>query len=45
MEKAIALNGTTIKILTENMEFKNNNWIVIYNNRKVEYHNDIWMEC
>ena len=45
MEKAITLNGTTIKIPTENMEFKNNIWTVIYNNRKFEYHSNIWMEC
>ena len=44
MEKAITLNGTTIKIPTENMEFKNNTWTITYNNRKFEYHNNIWME-
>ena len=44
MEKAIALNGTTIKILTENTEFKNNNWIVIYNNSKFDYHNHTQMD-
>ena len=45
MEKAITLNGATIKIPTENMEFKNNTWTITYNNRKFEYHNDIWIEC
>ena len=45
MEKAITLNGATIKIPTENMEFKNNKWTIIYNGRKFEYHNNIWMEC
>ena len=45
MEKAITLNGTTIKIPTENMEFKNNIWTITYHNRKFEYHNNIWMEC
>ena len=44
MEKAITLNGATIKIPTENMEFKNNTWTITYNNRKFEYHNDIWIE-
>ena len=44
MEKAINLEGTTIKIPTENMEFKNNTWTVTYNNREFEYHNNIWME-
>ena len=45
MEKAMTLNGATIKIPTENMEFKNNTWTITYNNRKFEYHNNIWMEC
>ena len=45
MEKAIDLNGTIIKIPVENMEFKNNNWTVTYNNRTFEYHGNIWMEC
>ena len=44
MEKAITLNGATIKIPTENMEFKNNTWTITYHNRKFEYHNNIWME-
>lgn len=44
MEKAITLNGATIKIPTENIEFKNSTWTVTYNNRKFEYHNNIWME-
>ena len=45
MERAITLNGATIKIPTENMEFKNNTWTITYNNRKFEYHNGIWIEC
>ena len=45
MEKAITLNGATIKIPTENMEFKNNTWTITYHNRKFEYHNNIWIEC
>ena len=44
MEETITLNGATIKIPTENMEFKNNTWTITYNNRKFEYHNNIWME-
>ena len=44
-EKAIALDGATIKIPVENMEFENNTWTVTYNNRKFQYHGNIWMEC
>ena len=44
-ETAIDSNGTIIKIPVENMEFENNTWAVTYNNRKFEYHSNIWMEC
>ena len=44
-EKAIDSNGTIIKIPVENMELNNNAWAVTYNNRKFEYHGNIWMEC
>ena len=33
MEKSITLDGTIIRISTENIEFKNNCWTVTYNNR------------
>ena len=45
MEKAIDSNGTIIKIPVDNMEFKNNTWVVIVSNRRFEYHGNIWMEC
>ena len=45
MEKAITSDGTITKIPTENMEFENNAWTVTYNNKKFEYHGNIWMEC
>ena len=44
-ETAIDSNGIIIKIPVENMEFDNNTWTVTYNNRKFEYHANIWMEC
>ena len=44
MEKTITLDGTIIRISTENIEFKNNCWTVTYNNRTFEYHGNIWME-
>ena len=44
MEKAIALDGTIIRIPIEKMQFNNNRWTVIYNNRTFKYYGNIWME-